>query len=201
MSSVKQMAMVIALIIGTAIASSAAEGHREWRGGYGTGPGNVADVAGIPGLDLSSEQTERIAVLREAHRQDLKPLQEQLMAKSRQLRELWLARTPDRDRILALQRDVHGLRGRLLEKIATYRLEVLQMLTPDQRTKIQTFEAERHIGQMRDHGIGMGPFPGWREGGRPPMGNPFRGKGPGPLPRGGSEGAQGVRETVLPAYR
>jgi hypothetical protein len=81
-------AMVVALIAGTAIATSPAMVHREWRGGYGSEPGNVADIAGMPDLNLSPEQTERIGALREAHRRDIKPIQEQLMGKGRELRVL-----------------------------------------------------------------------------------------------------------------
>ncbi len=170
----KRTAMVVALIVGMAIGPAPAAAHREWRGGYGSGPGNVADIAGTPGLNLSAEQSERIGALREAHRRDIKPLQEELMGKGRQLRELWLAKTPDREKILALQHEVHNLRGRLLEKLAVYRLGVLQMLTPDQQAKVQAFEAERHRGRMGPAVTGQGRPPGWREEGAPPPGGPFR---------------------------
>ena len=163
----KGMITVAVIVLAAIAASPATAAHREWQGGYGSEPGNVADIAGIPGLNLSPEQTERIGALREAHRRDIKPLQEQLMGKGRQLRELWLAKTPDRERILALQREVHDLRGRLLEKLAAYRLEVLQMLTPDQQAKVQTFEVERRMGRMGAAGMNRGPSPGWREGERP----------------------------------
>ena len=197
----KKGMITAAVIVLAAIAASPATAHREWQGGYGHGPGNVADIAGISGLNLSAEQTQRIGVLREAHRRDIRPLQEQLMGKGRQLRELWLAKTPDRERILALQSEVHDLRGRLLEKLSAYRLEVLRMLTPDQQAKVQAFEAQRHMGPMGGPGMGRGPVPGWREGGQPPMGDPFREKRPGPPPNAAGEGAQGVGETIGPANR
>jgi Spy/CpxP family protein refolding chaperone len=185
------LSTVTVLVVLTA---SPAMAERDWRGGYGSGPGSVTDIAGTPGLNLSPEQREQIGVLREAHRRDHRPLEEQLMAKGRQLRELWLAKTPDRERIMALHREVHDLRGRLLEKLAIYRLEVLQMLTPDQRAKVQTFEAERHRGRMGAPGIGPGPFPGLRDGGPPPAGNPpLREARPGRPPKEGDEGAHGVR--------
>jgi len=196
---VKRIVTAVALVIGLTIASSgAASAHREWRGGYGSGPGTVADVSGIPGLDLSADQTQRIAVLREAHRTDILPLQDRLMAKGRQLRELWLAKDPDRERIMALQREVHELRGLLLEKLAAYRLEVLQLLTPDQRTKVQAFEAERHKGRMGP-GMGGGPFPGRPEG--LPPGNPHRDRNPGPESKPGAEGNPGAGASSAPANR
>lgn len=179
--NVKKLAMLTALIIMGGIAASPAGAHREWRGGYGSGPGNVEDVAGAPGLNLTAEQAERIGALREVHRRDIRPLQDRLMGKGRQLRELWLAKTPDRERILALQREVHELRGQLLEKLAAYRLEVRQLLTPEQQAKMRAFEAERGMGRMDPAGMERLRNPNWGEGGQPPAGGPRRGKGP-PLP-------------------
>ena len=192
--------ITVAVIVLAAIAASPATANREWRGGYGSGPGNVTDIAGVPGLNLSPEQTERIGTLRAAHRRDIRPLQEQLMGKGKQLRELWLAKRPDKERILPLQREVHDLRGQLLEKLATYRLEVLRMLTPDQQAKVQTFEAERHRGRMGPPGVGRGPFPGQLERGLPP-GSPFRERHPAPQSKPDAEGAQGAGQTVMPANR
>jgi Spy/CpxP family protein refolding chaperone len=195
--TMKKGVMTFALIALAAIAASPAAADREWRGGYGHGPGTVADIAGIPGLNLSAEQTERIEALREAHRKDIRPLQEQLMGKSRRLRELWLARTPDRERILALQHDVHDLRGRLLEKLAVYRLDVLRMLTPDQQVKAKIFEAERHRGRM-GAGMNRGPFPGWHGG--PTTGESARERRPGLPQKPGAEAMHGAAEP-LPANR
>jgi Spy/CpxP family protein refolding chaperone len=197
----KKGMMTAAVIVLAAIAVSPATANREWRGGYGSGPGNVADIAGIAGLDLSPEQTERIGALRESHRRDIKPLQEQLIGKGRQLRELWLATTPERERIMVLQREVHDLRGRLLEKLAAYRLEVLQMLTPEQQAKTRAFETERRIGRMGAAGMNRSTSPGWREGAHPPTDEPRRERFPGPPPKTGSEGSQGVGETTGPANR
>ena len=197
----KRTIIVATIALATIAVSPAMAAHREWQGGYGSGPGNVTDIAGLPGLNLSAEQTERIGALREAHRRDIKPLQVQLMGKGRQLRELWLANTPDRERILALQREVHDLRGRLLEKLTGYRLEVLQMLTPDQQTKVRTFEVERRMGRMGAAGMNRGPSPGRREGAHPPMGDPRREKQVDPPPKAGGEGPQGAGETFAPASR
>ncbi len=197
----KKVMIIVAAIVLAAATSPAAAAHREWQGGYGSEPGNVTDIAGIPGLNLSADQAERIGALRQAHRRDIKPLQEQLMGKSRQLRELWLANTPDRDRILALQREVHDLRGRLLEKLTGYRLEVLQMLAPDQQATVRTFEAERRMGRMGAAGMNPGPSPGRREGGPPPTGDPRREKRPDAPLKAGGQGPQGVSEPFGPANR
>ncbi|MHB8773394.1 MAG: Spy/CpxP family protein refolding chaperone [Syntrophales bacterium] len=191
--------ITVTVMVMALVAASPAMANREWRGGFGSGPGNVADVAGVPGLNLSPEQTERIGALRAAHRRDIRPLQEQLMGKSRQLREFWLARNPDQERIMALQREVHDLRGQLLEKLAAYRLGVLRMLTPEQQTKVQAFEAERHRGRMGP-GMGRGPFPDRREKGAPP-GNPFWERHPAPQVKPGAEPPPEAGGSGAPAYR
>jgi Spy/CpxP family protein refolding chaperone len=201
MLTMKKGMITVAVIVLAAIAASPATAQREWRGGYGSEPGNVVDIAALPGLNLSVEQTKRIGALQEAHRRDIMPLQEQLRGKGRQLRELWLAKTPDRNKIIALQREVHDLRGRLLEKLAVYRLDVLQMLTPDQRATVRTFEVDRRMGRMGAAGTDRGPSPGWHERDHSPMGDPYRGKRPGPPPDAGGEDAQGVGETIGPANR
>ena len=120
------------------------------------------------GLDLTAEQKEKINTLREAHLKDVKPLQDQLYVKSRELKDLWLAKTPDRESILTLQREVQALRNQLMDKLTTYRLDAWQLLTPEQQAKVRPYGPERRPprvrgpGMMGDHenGRGMrGPMP------------------------------------------
>ena len=130
---------VITVIVLAAIVASPAMAHREMGVVYGSGPGSVADIAAVRGLDLTSGQTERINALREAHLNDIKPLQDQLFVKGGDLRRLWLARTPDQERIMSLQKEVQGLRNQLMDKLTAYRMEVWQILTPEQQAKIQAY--------------------------------------------------------------
>lgn len=187
---------VITVITLAAILAAPAMAYRDVRSGHGMGPGAVADIAEIPGLDLSVEQMKKISILREAHLEDIKSLQKQLHGKGGRLRELWLEKTPDRDRILALQREVHDLRGRLLAKLAVYRREVHQILTPEQQGKLQTFDVQRR--RMGAFGIERRRSHGWWEGEQPP-GGPRREKQPGPRRKAGSEDAQGSGGTGRPA--
>lgn len=159
--------MSIAVCILAAIAAAPAAAHREMRAGYGSGPGNVEDIAEERGLDLTPEQREKIRTLREFHLRDIKPLQEQLYAKGRELRGLWLAEAPDRESILALQKEVQALRNRLMDKLTTYRLDTWRLLTPEQQAKIRPHRFEPRpprmggpgIGSDHEHGRGMrGPI-------------------------------------------
>lgn len=135
----KKIMTAIAAIALAAVVASPAMAYRGTRGGYDRGPGNFAQVDVTRGINLTSEQTEKINVLREAHLKDVKPLQDQLYAKSGDLRNLWLAKTPDQEKILPLQKEVQNLRGRMLEKTTIYRLEARKVLTPEQLTKVQSY--------------------------------------------------------------
>jgi Spy/CpxP family protein refolding chaperone len=148
---------VVALIALLALLAAPALADRDMKVGYGSGPGNVEDIAEERGLDLTADQRVKIIALREAHLKDVKPLQEQLFIKSRQLKDLWLARTPDRENILTLQREVQILRNQLMDKLTMYRLDAWQLLTPDQQAKVRSHGPERRPaplggpGMMGDH--------------------------------------------------
>jgi len=158
----KKLMTVVAVIALAAIVASPAMAYRGMGMGYGSGPGNVADIGAARGLDLTAEQTAKINALREAHLKDIKPLQDQMLSKSGELRSLWLVTTPDKEKILALQKDAQGLRDQLTDKFTTYRLEVRQVLTPEQLAKVQSYGAGHGMarmgggpGMMGGHGWGM----------------------------------------------
>jgi Spy/CpxP family protein refolding chaperone len=159
----KKIMTVVAVIALAAVVASPAMAYRGMGGGgYGYGPGNVADIAAARGLDLTAEQTEKINALRAAHLKDIQPLQDQMLSKSRELRSLWLAATPDREKIVALQKETRGLRDQLTDKRTAYRLDVRQVLTPEQQAKVQAYGTGRGMARMGG-GPGMrgGDAPGW----------------------------------------
>jgi len=155
----KKIVTVVAVIALVAIVASPAMANRAWRGGYG----NVAELSGMRGIDLTAEQTEKLNAMRETQLKDIKPLQDQLYSKSGELRLLWLSKTPDQEKIMALQKEVQNLRNQMAEKATTYRLEARKILTPEQLTKIQSYGMGRGMarmgggsGMMGGHGYGWG---------------------------------------------
>ena len=158
----KKMMTVVAVIALAAIVASPAMAYRGMGMGYGSGPGNVADIGAAAGLDLTAEQTEKINTMRMAHLKDIQPLQDQMLSKSKEMRSLWLATTPDKEKITALQKEAQNLRGQLTDKITTYRLDVRQVLTPEQQAKSQAYGTGRGMARMGG-GPGMmgGHAPGW----------------------------------------
>lgn len=169
----RKLRMSVVVCILAVIVAAPAMAHREMRAGYGSGPGNVEDIAAEQALDLTAEQRGKINTLREAHLMDIKPLQDRLYVRSNELRGLWLAETPNRESIMALQKEVQALRNQLMDKLTTYRLDAWQLLTPEQQAKIRSRGPERRPARMGgpgmrgDHGRGMrGSIPS--PGGVPP---------------------------------
>jgi protein CpxP len=122
-------------------------------GNGGRGPGRGGRGYGMGGLnrvDLTPDQQAKITKLREDAEKVAAPLREKVNALREQMRTLWAAPTPDEGAILKLHREIHKIEGQLAEYWIQHRIDVLSVLTPEQRAKVQSFRAER----PRD---GMGP--------------------------------------------
>ena len=154
----KMMTFMTVIAVAAVLASSPAEARRGWGDGYSGG--GYYDLTAAPGLNLTAEQVTKLNALRETHLRDVKPLQEQMYGKRGELRNLWLERTPDQKKILAAQKELQTLRGKLYEKGTLYRLDAQKVLTPEQQAQVQTYGTGRGCGYgygkgMRGHG-GMG---------------------------------------------
>jgi len=119
-------------------------------------------------LGLTAEQTAKIKELREQHLKDIKPLQDKMFSKRGDLRLLWLEKNPDQVKILALQKEIHDIRGQFQQKATAMRLTVYNLLTPEQKDKVKTV--------IMGRGMARGPHHGWGGGkGFGPDGCPGRG--------------------------
>jgi Spy/CpxP family protein refolding chaperone len=150
---INKLRLGVAVFLLAVIAAAPVMAHREMRAGYGSGPGNVEDITETGDLGLTAEQKEKIRTLREVHLRDIRPLQERLYVKSRELKELWLSKTPGREGILAFQREVQALRNQLMEKITTHLLDVRQILTPEQQAKIRSYGPGHRMWRMGGPGM------------------------------------------------
>jgi Spy/CpxP family protein refolding chaperone len=136
----KKVTMIVAAIALAAVVASPVMAYRGGGGQNNRGPGYGYGMTDeTRGLNLTTEQTQKINDLREAHLKDVKPLQDKLYAQGGDLRNLWLAKTPDQEKILALQKEVRTLRDQLSDKTTAYRLEARKVLTPEQLTKVQSY--------------------------------------------------------------
>jgi Spy/CpxP family protein refolding chaperone len=178
--TMKKLSMVFlaVLIVTVLAATSFAYG---WGGGWGRGharhacdggPGYGRDVQAIQGLGLTDAQTAKIKDLRETHFRDIKPLRDQIFSKRGELKLLWLQTTPDRQKITAMQKEIGNLRDQMQEKMTSHRLAMFDVLTPEQRTKVQALVAGKGMGPGgagfgRCDGDGPGRGPGSGPGGGP----------------------------------
>jgi Spy/CpxP family protein refolding chaperone len=172
----KSVMVFMAVLIVTALATTTfAYGWGGWgrghaRGVCGGGQGYDREFQTVPGLNLTDAQTAKIKEMRESNLKEITPLREKMFSKRGELRLLWLQTTPDRAKITVVQKEIGSLRDQLQEKMTSHRLDMLTVLTPEQRTRIQALATEKGFGRG---GGGFGP----RDGSGPRF-------GPGAGPRG-----------------
>jgi Spy/CpxP family protein refolding chaperone len=121
--------------------------------GFGMGPGY-----GPPGLainNLTPEQSAKIQALQQDHLQAIAPLQQELLAKGTELRSLSLNPNADPAVITAKQKEIWDLRSKLQEMTNNLRLQIREVLTPEQQAEFDTFGPCRGMGPR----MGRGPGP------------------------------------------
>lgn len=153
----KKLMIVATVILFLAAASYPALAQRGRGGGYGGGPCSDPGFLGS-NLNLTADQAAKIEALRMAHLRDVKPLQDKMYSKRGDLRLLWLERTPDEEKIAALQKEIRSLRDQIYDKGTAYRLEVNKVLTPEQQVQFRN--------ACPGGGYGHGYGPGYGHGGR-----------------------------------
>jgi Spy/CpxP family protein refolding chaperone len=119
-------------------------------GGYGRGSG--MGYSAIP--DLTPDQSAQIKALQEAFLQEIEPIQEVLAAKRAELQGLWQTPNPDSAALSVKQKEMSDIRFSLQERATSHRLEVRQVLTPEQQAQLPAFGAGmgRGMGEKMGHG-------------------------------------------------
>jgi Spy/CpxP family protein refolding chaperone len=132
----------------------------DWGRGRGGGPpGKEGDITTISDLELTDEQIIQIKALRKAHLTDVKPQQDKISKKRKELKNRWLEISPDQDKITSLQIEIEKLRDMMQDKMIDYRRAIFRIMTPEQQHKLDA------IGRQR----GFSPGPRW---GKEHRGNP-----------------------------
>jgi Spy/CpxP family protein refolding chaperone len=108
-------------------------------------------------LNLTSEQKARIKALRDAYLHDIKPLQDQMFSKRGDLKLLWLQDKPDKDRILATQREIRTIRDQMQDKAIAHRVDIVNILTPEQQEKVRAALLQRGFATGMGDRHMMGP--------------------------------------------
>jgi Spy/CpxP family protein refolding chaperone len=158
MKNVTKWTMTAAVLLFAAAITTSAFGFG-WGRGPGFGYGPRGDFARFAGLELTADQQAKLTAMRDAQFKAIEPLRQQMFAKRDELRKLWLAPATDRDAILAAQKEMRVLRDQVQDKMTAFRLDALQVLTPEQQEKLKSAVNGRRFGPGR----GMGPG-AWRGG-------------------------------------
>ena len=164
-SKLKVLLAAMALTAMTGSAMAAAPGA-----GFG---GNPGCPGGIDRLNLSPEQVAKLGELREKHWKETIPLRNEMQVKRLELRTLWTAPNPDKNQILAKQKEMNEVRDKIQAEATAFRLDIRKALTPEQAAQLGTWGP----GQGFHRGLMGGSRMGWQ--------SPCGGSGQGPGPRGG----------------
>jgi Spy/CpxP family protein refolding chaperone len=159
----KKMMVTVTAMFVMAMLATAALAFGPGRG-PGYGPCGRGDFGGFGELNLTADQKTKLGELRDAQFKNAKPLRDQMIAKRDELRKLWLEPNPDQGKITAAQKEMRAVRDQMQDKMTASRLEMLKVLTPEQREKAKSFAAGyaagRGYGPGRGHGMGRGFGPG-----------------------------------------
>lgn len=96
------------------------------------------------GLNLTEEQQTKIDALTQSTQKELAPVRTELIKKRMELNLLWMDENPDADKIKAKQKEIRDLRGIMEDKLTDLRLNVLNILTPEQRVELLTKQSQRN---------------------------------------------------------
>ena len=150
------LSLILAMVLVAAVALAWGQGFGR---GFGMGPGY-----GPPGnlfANLTPEQSAKIQALQQAHLQGIAPVQQELLAKGTELRSLSLNPNADPAMITAKQKEIWDLRSKFQEMTNNLRLQIREVLTPDQQAQFDTFGPRRGMGPRMGFGPGMGPMGRW----------------------------------------
>lgn len=145
----KKLLILTLTILLTAATAAPTAAQMRMRGEYGQGQQNIVDITKLPDLNLTQEQAARLQTLHENNLREVKPYLDQMRARSMELKELWLMREPDRNKIEALKYEILRLQAQIMEINAAYRQGSLKLLTEKQRGILKSCEDRRGYGYGR----------------------------------------------------
>ena len=99
-------------------------------------PGDRPKIHGHNLLNLTPEQKTRLKELRDNFRKDTVFLRNDIKVKRLELQALWTVPQPEKDKIIAKQKEIMDLVTRLQIKAVDFRLEARKVLTPEQAAQV-----------------------------------------------------------------
>ena len=122
------------------------------------------DPAIIAGLELTSEQTEKIQALHESAKKEIIPVKAQLATKRAEMKLLWTQTTLDVDKIKATQKEIQALRTQIRDTKTDIRIAFRNLLTPEQTSKLLASGFGRDGRDKKGRGYGKGNRGGYGKG-------------------------------------
>jgi Spy/CpxP family protein refolding chaperone len=118
--------LVLFLITGTVSAAAQSEGN----------PGDNPKIPRHNLLNLSPEQKTKLKELRENFRKETVFLRNDIKIKRLEIQTLWTVPKPDKEKIIAKQKELMDLKTQLKLKAIDYRIEARNTLTPEQAAQV-----------------------------------------------------------------
>ncbi len=103
--------------------------------GFGWG-NNFNCPGGFDQLNLTADQNTKLNDVREKTWKETVTLRNQMQTKRLELQTLWSNPNPDKDKVLAKQKELNDLRNTLQAKMTDSRLEARKVLTPEQAAQV-----------------------------------------------------------------
>ena len=130
--------LAIAVAVPVAVAQSANDSDKGGRhshfGGHG-GRGGFG-MMGFGNLDLSDAQKAQLKQIHENHRQSIAPLMQEIRAKRQEIHQANQSGTFDEALVTQKLREIAPLEAKLMGEQSRIHQEMLSVLTPDQKTKL-----------------------------------------------------------------
>jgi len=145
----KTMGMLTALLALFLITPAFAGEHGE---GEGEDKGCGCKGQMFEELELTAEQQEAIDGLKEAMHADKTTLHEQAAALGGEMEALWAAAEIDRDAVIAKTEAVMEIKAQMHLRKLQFKLDMLELLTPEQRVKAQEHMAAKMGAGHGGHG-------------------------------------------------
>lgn len=127
----------------------------KWHRGRGRRGRGMADGRMFSRLNLTVEQQAQVDALRTEMQADMDEIHKGMDAIRTQLHAAWSTPNPDRATIESLHAKLEPYRQQIRDRRTQFKLDVIELLTPEQRENLAAFKKER--------GKRMGPRKGFRK--------------------------------------
>jgi Spy/CpxP family protein refolding chaperone len=156
----KKISIAAAVLLMVAVTTLAMAGPKR---AFFDGNGHLNNAV-IAGLELTSEQTEKIQVLHESAKKEIIPVKAQLATKRAEMKLLWTQPTLDADKIKATQKEIQALRTQIRDTQTDMRIAFRNLLTPEQTSKLLASGFGRDRRDKKGRGYGKRKGGGYGKG-------------------------------------